>query len=208
MTVQQHALFVALFVSMLCIAWFFPHAMDVPVHQALQTIHNPLAEQLWDGVAHLGDGWVVVPACLLLSALGYWRRHEVLQQVGIRCVGAYALSGIAAQGFKHLLGRPRPRFIEDPIAQWGPSFAGGFDAFPSGHTTTAFALAAVLSHMFPRWRVLFFILACLVAAARVVRGSHWVTDVVAGALLGTLFGVWITTLNLKSGLSPTPTPPA
>lgn len=195
MTVKQQTLFVALFVSVLSVAWFFPHALDFPVHHALQTLHNPLAERLWDGVAHLGDGWVVVPVCLVLAGFGYWRRRELIYEVALRSLGAYAISGIAAQGFKHLLGRPRPRLMDDLSAQWGPSFVSGFDAFPSGHTTCGFALAAVLSHFYPRGRIVFFILACLVAAARVVRGSHWITDVVAGALLGTFVGMWIATLQ-------------
>ena len=109
MTVKQQTLFVALFVSMLSVAWFFPHALDLPVHHALQTFHNPLAERLWDGVAHLGDGWVVVPTCLVLAGFGYWRRRELVLEIALRCLGGYALSGIAAQGFKHVLGRPRPR---------------------------------------------------------------------------------------------------
>ena len=206
MTAKQQTLFVALFVSMLGVAWFFPHALDFPVHHALQTIHNPLVERLWDGVAHLGDGWVVVPVCLVLAGLGYWRRRELIQEVALRCLGAYAISGIAAQGFKHVLGRPRPRLTDDSTAQWGPSFVGGFDAFPSGHTTCAFALAAVLSTFYPRWRTVFFVLACLVAAARVVRGSHWVTDVVAGALLGTFVGVWMATLHWDQKPSREPGP--
>ncbi len=208
MTVKQQTLFVGLFLSVLSVAWFFPHALDLPVHQALRTCHNPLAERLWDTVAYLGDGWVVVPVCLVLAGFGYWRRRELVQEVSLRCLGAYAISGIAAQGFKHVLGRPRPRLIDEPTAQWGPSFVGGFDAFPSGHTTCAFALAAVLSHFYPRWRIVFFILACLVATARMVRGSHWVTDVVAGALLGTFVGVWMATLQWDQRRSRTPTPPA
>lgn len=203
MTVKQQTLFVALFVSTLSVAWFFPYALDFPAHLALQTIHSPLAEQLWDGVAYLGDGWVVVPGCLVLAGFGYWRRREHVQEVAMRCLGAYAIAGIAAQGFKHVLGRPRPRLIDDS-SQWGPSFVGGFDAFPSGHTTCAFALAAVLSHYYPRWRIVFFVLACLVAAARVVRGSHWITDVVAGALLGIFLGVWMATVQWKWRPSRTP----
>tara|TARA_B100000315_G_scaffold252046_1_gene288025 strand:+ start:2539 stop:3195 length:657 start_codon:yes stop_codon:yes gene_type:complete len=198
MTIKQQALYIALFVSALGMAWFFPQTLDLPVHHALQAIHNPLAEHIWDGVAHFGNGWVIVPSCLVVIGIGYWRRQELIQQVGIRCLGAYAISGIAAQGFKHLLGRPRPRLIEDPTAHWGPSFASGFDAFPSGHTTCAFALAAVLSHIYPRWRIMFFVLAYLVATARVVRGSHWITDVIAGALLGTMCGVWIATAEWRN----------
>ena len=43
----------------------------------------------------------------------------------------------------------------------------------------------------------FFLLACLVGIARIIRGSHWVTDVVAGALLGTAIGILVSTLQVR-----------
>ena len=193
--------------AVLGVAWFFPHALDVPVHQALPTLYTPMVEQMWDVVAHLGNGWVIAPVCLTAAGFGYWSGRHRVRETALRCFAAYALSGIAAQGVKRLLGRPRPRLIDDPTAGWGPSFSSGFDAFPSGHTTSAFALAAVLSHYYPRGRIVFILLACLVATARVVRGSHWITDVVAGALLGTLIGVWIAAVTWEQLRWRAPTPP-
>ena len=68
-------------------------------------------------------------------------------------------------------------------------------AFPSGHTATAFALAllvAVWSARIPsaprRWlvRVLAFLLAASTGLARIYSGSHFPTDVLAGVLVGLL----------------------
>jgi undecaprenyl-diphosphatase len=61
-----------------------------------------------------------------------------------------------------------------------------YQSFPSGHSTTAFSLALTIAFLWPRsfWPMLGF--AALVALSRIVVGQHYVTDITAGALLGTL----------------------
>jgi membrane-associated phospholipid phosphatase len=59
-------------------------------------------------------------------------------------------------------------------------------AFPSGDATMAFAAAACMAAALPRWAVLFFAWAALVALERVLENAHYVSDVVAGAGLGIL----------------------
>jgi membrane-associated phospholipid phosphatase len=63
---------------------------------------------------------------------------------------------------------------------------------PSGHTTTAFALAFSLSFLYPRLRPLWFAYALVLAASRVMVDAHYLSDVCAGALLGWLT-VWVFT---------------
>lgn len=58
-------------------------------------------------------------------------------------------------------------------------------AFPSGHATTSFAGAALLSWFFPRRWPAFSLLAVAIAYSRLYNGVHWPYDVLAGALLGT-----------------------
>ncbi|HZC67312.1 MAG TPA: phosphatase PAP2 family protein, partial [Nitrospirales bacterium] len=70
----------------------------------------------------------------------------------------------------------------------GPSLAGGFDSFPSGHAANAFGAAAVLAWFFPAVRIPLYLVASLVSASRVLRGSHFPTDVLAGAVLGVVLG--------------------
>jgi membrane-associated phospholipid phosphatase len=89
-------------------------------------------------------------------------------------------------------GRRRPLVLIDPLA-FSPIISGwrGFTdepnlSFPSGHTTLAFATAATLGIWIPRWRYVFYALACVTAAERVAENAHYVTDVIAGAGLGTL----------------------
>jgi membrane-associated phospholipid phosphatase len=57
-------------------------------------------------------------------------------------------------------------------------------SFPSGHSCTAFALAIAVALVRPKWAAMFFILACMVAAERVLENAHYLSDVVAGAGVG------------------------
>ncbi|CAO0822632.1 hypothetical protein DFAR_310005 [Desulfarculales bacterium] len=99
-----------------------------------------------------------------------------------------AVSGVLVQIFKHLVGRPRPRLALSPNEYFGPTFQSDLLSFPSGHAATSFALAAALSVFYPRLAWLFYVLAALVAAGRVVSDAHYVSDVLAGAVLGLAVG--------------------
>jgi undecaprenyl-diphosphatase len=70
----------------------------------------------------------------------------------------------------------------------GPSWDSGLDSFPSGHAGASFAVATVLAKHFPRTGWVWYGAACWVAASRVLRGSHFPTDVFTGAGLGILAG--------------------
>ena len=98
---------------------------------------------------------------------------------------------------KNLVERDRPfESAGAHINVRGPAFEGL--SFPSGHTTTIFAIAVLLSALLPpRWRILPVAWAVIVAIARLYYGEHNFLDVVSGAATGTLFAVvlWYAILN-------------
>lgn len=103
------------------------------------------------------------------------------------------VSSLSGQLFKHLFCRARP--LTEKSGQFFSEFpclgkGAGFISFPSGHAVTAFALAFVLARAYPRYMLLFYGLAGLVALSRVYLAKHFPSDVVAGAAVGILAG-WI-----------------
>jgi membrane-associated phospholipid phosphatase len=89
---------------------------------------------------------------------------------------------------KDLIERPRPRAVLGGDIVLRDTGATGF-GFPSGHTTTAFALAAVLHPLLPgRWRWVAWLLAAAVGIARIYVGAHFPMDVIGGAALGVAIG--------------------
>lgn len=103
-----------------------------------------------------------------------------------------ALALAATLGLKKAFGRPRPYRtlpqVRSRSEQYRRGAEGRFaEAFPSGHATASFALAASWSLSHPRWYVVGPSLAgaALIATSRLWLGVHYPSDVLAGALLGT-----------------------
>ena len=67
-------------------------------------------------------------------------------------------------------------------------------AFPSGHTTMAFTVAAFVWRRYPAWRVPFLAVAVGTGVSMIVIGIHFPSDVIAGACLGTVSAAFATGL--------------
>ncbi len=150
----------------------------------------------------LGLGGVQIGALVALALLGHWRRKAGLTRLGLYGAGAAALAGIFVQVVKHLVGRPRPRLGLDPGTLIGPTLNSDFSSFPSGHTATSFALAALLAWRWPKLAWLFYGLAAAVAVGRVAGGSHYPSDVLGGALLGLMVGLPLAARMARGGGRP------
>jgi membrane-associated phospholipid phosphatase len=103
-------------------------------------------------------------------------------------------SGVVAPVSKFVVGRARPTAEEGPD-HFAP-FSGDA-SFPSGHATQAFAVASVVAaHDGRLWvSVVSYGLAGSVGLARVYQDSHWTSDVLAGAILGTVVGNAVVKVN-------------
>lgn len=95
--------------------------------------------------------------------------------------------GIISPVLKYSVGRVRPNTTSRTY-DFKP-FSGN-QSFPSGHTTQAFAVASVIAENYDQWwvKTLAYGAAGLVGVARVEQNTHFASDVVAGAILGTVVG--------------------
>lgn len=103
-----------------------------------------------------------------------------------------AFSGLLTLLFKHIFGRVRPN-ANDGSALWQSfPFEGGYDflSFPSGHSTTAGAIAVIVTLFAPRLAVLGWAFALWIAISRLGVGAHYPADVIAGLAVGSIF-TWI-----------------
>jgi undecaprenyl-diphosphatase len=129
----------------------------------------------------LGDGWIWAAAASLLLVNGN-RFHRVL----IAATFAGFLASASFLLLKRRFRRPRPcELAEHPVFRVRPPDRF---SFPSGHSINAFAICTVLGFAWPVLAPLLGALAAGIAASRVALGLHYVSDVVAGALLGTAIG--------------------
>jgi lipid A 4'-phosphatase len=101
---------------------------------------------------------------------------------------AVGASGLAVDALKILVGRTRPKlfFADGTYDLTWFGLSADHWSFPSGHAATAAALMTALWCLAPRPLWLYVAGAGLVASARVITGQHYLSDVVAGAVIGVL----------------------
>jgi undecaprenyl-diphosphatase len=126
-----------------------------------------------------GDGWLWYAMGAVILLFGGDDRF--------RAMGAAAMAvGIGVVLFlrlKKLTGRKRPCAYEPHC--WAKLLPPDQFSFPSGHTITAFSVAVSLSRFYPELAVGLLFCAVSVAASRILLGMHFLSDVLAGAAIGT-----------------------
>ena len=130
-----------------------------------------------------GDGWVWYAMGLVILLFGGDARFLALGSAGLAAaagIGAFLL-------LKKLTGRKRPCAIEPHC--WSTLLPPDQFSFPSGHTITAFAVSVPLILCYPALLMGLLFCAASVALSRVVLGMHFLSDVLAGAAIGTILGL-------------------
>jgi len=131
-------------------------------------------------LAHSGDSWYWLAGLALLWWLGsdFWKIRALILIVAI----------LVTAGVVFVVKRLVPR--RRPEGEWGKFYRlTDPGSFPSGHTVRAFMLAVIMLGLGPWWLGLVLIIwAPLVGLARVAMGVHYLSDVLAGVLLGLVIG--------------------
>ena len=143
------------------------------------------------------SGWFLYPIGLLLLALAAvdtpalpQMSRKVLAAISVRLgfvFAAIAIPGLFVAIVKRLIGRARP-FVagEDAWSYKLVVWRSDYAAFPSGHATTAFAAAVAIGAVWPRARAAMWSYAVVIAVSRVIVTAHHPSDVIAGAIVGTI----------------------
>ena len=167
------ALAAALFVAVAALGW------NAPLFLFLNKLGPATSDWLWANITMLGDGMAAFALCLPL-----WRRRpDLLWALAFLAV----LGTLWVHGLKPLIDVARPpAVLGDQVHLIGRLYKA--HSFPSGHATTAFALAGLLTLGIASraWIAAVVALATAVALSRAVVGVHWPLDILAGA-----FGGWL-----------------
>jgi membrane-associated phospholipid phosphatase len=186
--------------SLVLIAFLLIDPFMVERASALQ----PGARKVFKTITDIGkSNWMLIPTGAAVALALVLRQRDV----GFRNAPAYGLiastigfvfvsvggAGLTATLVKNILGRARPKLFDTV----GPfdfklfAFSPDYASFPSGHATNIFGLATVLAMLWPRGKVLLYTIAFWIATSRVVLGEHYFTDVIFGAILGTLVPYYV-----------------
>lgn len=159
--------------------------VDEPVARWVSDIRTDAWTDFFNGASHLGDNIVVFAIAVPLAVVTWFRCRFLAVAIVLSAVFRPLMEFTLKAG----IGRERPDI--DPLGHFaGPSH-------PSGHPLAAAALwglipAVVALHVRNRvvwWSsaVAAFVIVVLVAAARVYKGAHWLTDVTASLLWAALY---------------------
>lgn len=149
-------------------------------------------------VTQFGDStYYLIGLTLAFFVFRYLWKKPKWESISLFLFASVAVSGIITDIFKVIAGRHRP-------SELLVNGTYGFDffhidramtSFPSGHTTTAFALAVAISYLWPKLTVPMWSFAVLIGISRLAIAAHYPSDVIAGAYVGVfstfmLIGYW------------------
>jgi membrane-associated phospholipid phosphatase len=186
-------LLVLVAMGLVCIIYIGNHELSYFING----MHSPFLDFLMKYVTHLGDG-------IFASALAiYWMLKKQKKQ-GIYLLIAYGLSSVITQSLKRTvfsdMHRPLKHLILDKVHLVEGVAINYNNSFPSGHSTTIFAVSVAFSLLInrPIFSILFLIVATLVACSRVYLLQHFVTDIIAGAAIGSVCAIIVFIFMRKS----------
>lgn len=163
--------------------------------------HNAFTDAVLPVITYLGEYgafWIVLSLLLLCA--------KKTRRCGLFMLFAMACGFLTGEVIlKNVVCRPRPfhmfpeytTLLIPPPSGW---------SFPSGHSCSSFAAAAVLCCHSRKWGIPALILAGLITFSRVFLFVHWPLDALAGALLGTAFALLIVIAAKKWKERKTPSP--
>jgi len=163
----------------------FVHTRDMRLMRVVHRWRAPHWIRLWMICATRGgDGWLWYAMAAAVLALGGESRYRAVAA----CGGGSAIGIAVFLALKRLTGRRRPCHIEPHC--WANLLPPDRFSFPSGHTITAFAVSTPLSLFYPDMMAGVMFCAFSIAISRILLGMHFLSDVLAGAILGTAIGFW------------------
>ena len=198
-TQPDWALIIAATASLIAIGMLF---IDVAANHWRVAL-SPEVYDLFQTITRFGKSEnYLVPSGLAVVATAIlpWERLTMgakaalcqLQMAGLFIFLSVAGAGLTNNVLKILIGRARPKYFEQfgSLHFEAPGFGYGFQSFPSGHSTTAGAMAIALTLLFPRLKGLWICIGLWIAGSRIVVGAHYPSDVVAGFAYGATF-TWL-----------------
>ena len=170
----------------------------IPHFQYLDTFFNFFSQ-----VGYFSYIWILI--VLLLSVYLSKKNKIIIPTIIISLIIAFG----STYTFKHTFKRPRPvSFLNTKLCPHNfladkkiiiPEECNPHDySFPSGHATYAFMFATLFAFFDKKRRYIYYLIAILIAYSRIYIGVHYLSDIIAGGLLGfTISTVILNFVNRK-----------
>lgn len=170
-------------VFILCFAKGYSQSIDLSILKSINKHEMPM----WDKTMRITSNSiypaiVIAPSALFLT--GYLQKDKPMMRSGVKTAAAIGLNIVLTTGLKYSINRTRP-FTQYPDDIIKRTDAGKY-SFPSGHTSSAFAMATSLTLATKKWYVAVpsYLYACGVGYSRMRLGVHFPSDVLGGMVVG------------------------
>ncbi len=207
---KSYIVYVLLLLSFIFVSYF---TIDERVAKYFLS-HVDTYEKLGDFISIFGEShWYIGTAVIGFIFFKYVKKNHLYSQRFMFLLYANLLSGIISLIFKNLFGRIRPWGFRDGGDEYGFLLFKNFDlgfiekmkvhiitisdapttytSFPSGHSTTLFAVFTYLSLLFPKYVYIWLTAALVLASGRIMANDHFLSDIAAGIMVGTLSTMFI-----------------
>jgi membrane-associated phospholipid phosphatase len=188
---QNKPFFIGFFLFVIASAFVLIFFSKADGFYLLNSYHTNFLTTSFIRFTYLGDGFFCVGVGLLLFI--FKQRYLALM-----VLSSYIISGIIAQVLKYFIIEARPAvFLKESTYQYfiNDVTLHNLHSFPSGHSVSTFAMAAVLSFYLKNknYSMLFLAIAILIGYSRIYLAQHFLDDVLSGALIGFVSAIfcWI-----------------
>ena len=176
--------YVSIIVSFILSSYFMTaQSVDLSILKSINKNDMPC----WDKTMKLTSksiypAMVIAPSSIFLT--GYFQNDKPMMRNGVKTAAAIGLNIALTTGLKVSINRARP-FAQYPNDIIKRDEVGKF-SFPSGHTSTAFAMATAATLSTKKWYVAVpsYLYACGVGYSRMRLGVHFPSDVLGGMVVG------------------------
>lgn len=202
---KQYILYISSLLSLVLFSYFFLDETIAKYFLANVSTYEPIGDfiSIW-GESH----WYIATAVIGFVLFKYFKKNELFAQRFLFLLYANIFSGLISLILKHIFARIRPWGMRNEGDDFGFLLFQNFDmgfiekmkyhaltladspttytSFPSGHTTTVFAVFTYLSLLFPKYLYLWLSLAVVLSSSRLLANDHFLSDIFAGIIVGTI----------------------
>ncbi|MFW6131242.1 MAG: phosphatase PAP2 family protein [Candidatus Aminicenantaceae bacterium] len=175
------------------------YTVDSDCHDWFQTHRNETSDDISGFISYFGDGGCLTGFASALYISGEIAGDKKLRKTALLSLESLLASGLLVWSIKFISGRARP-YTEESYNFFHPfSLKSRYNSFPSGHSSSAFAVATVIANQSDSTLIDIFSysLASLAAISRIHDNKHWISDVFIGSMIGYFVGKKICSLNSK-----------
>jgi membrane-associated phospholipid phosphatase len=162
--------------------------LDDEINTEIKDNRSSTTDAFFDVFESFGNSAITIPALIGFYMYGRFGENEKVERTALLASESFLVTSLFTGALKIGMGRVRPSIAGASGNTFhAPWVDGAGHSFPSGHTSTAFAIATVIANEYenvPLLTPISYGIASLTGLSRLNDEKHWASDIVFGAALG------------------------